>query len=123
MTIGRAKTSLAAVRSTACCRLDVGSSILRNCLGKLSRETGQSRVPPPPPRITGTDPLDTTFLLNHHRQLELPTQILTGDIEFLLQSSHAAGSLGRRTKTMGDYGFGRKTATMKKAGKYASYRL
>ena len=51
-TIGGAKRSPRARSAVSCS--SVWSEISgQSCLGKLSRETGQSRVPEPPERMTG----------------------------------------------------------------------
>ena len=52
-TIGGAKSG-AAARSAVSCIIVRSDTSGQSCLGKLSRDTGQSRVPEPPERITGT---------------------------------------------------------------------
>ena len=42
-----------ATRSHVACNMERSPSRLRNCLGKASRDSGHSRVPEPPERMTG----------------------------------------------------------------------
>ncbi len=53
-TVGRAKTAGSPSRAAVAWNDErSGSASGMNCLGKLSREAGHSRVPDPPHRITG----------------------------------------------------------------------
>src|SRR6266700_1608656 len=54
MTIGGANNFGSASRSSACWNVERSPTIGMNCLGMPSRDTGQSRVPEPPARSTGT---------------------------------------------------------------------
>jgi hypothetical protein len=51
--IGGAKAG-ATARSAVSCIIVRSDTSGQSCLGKLSRDTGHSRVPEPPDRITGT---------------------------------------------------------------------
>ena len=51
--IGGANSGVTAL-SAVCCIIVRSETNAQSCLGKLSRDTGHSRVPEPPDRITGT---------------------------------------------------------------------
>src|SRR5476651_579991 len=50
---GRPNRVLSATRSRVCWKVDRSPSSGTNCLGMLSRDSGQSRLPEPPTRMMG----------------------------------------------------------------------
>src|SRR5476651_302245 len=50
---GRANRLLSATRKRVCWKVDRSPSRGTNCLGMLSRDSGQSRLPEPPTRMMG----------------------------------------------------------------------